>query len=229
MGQIRPATVDRVYNPPANRVSVDEAVWMIRSSGFGHLVSLGPHGLTASGLPFVAESEDETLVLRGHLARANAQWRTLDGADVLVIFPLTDGYVSPAWYPSKAENPRVVPTWNYEVVHVHGKVVVHNDATWTEQLVRDLTERHEAVRVGENSTAPVWSVDDAPATFLTKQLRAIVGIEIVAGHIEGKRKLSQNRSDVDQAGVVQGLERSDTTAARALAEAMRMSISDPDR
>ena len=218
-----------MYNPPANRVSVDEAVWMIRSSGFGHLVSVGPDGLTASALPFIAESEDERLVLRGHLARANTHWRALDGADAMVIFPMADGYVSPAWYPSKAENPRVVPTWNYEVVHVHGRVVVHNDGEWTERMVRELTQRHEAARVGDNSVAPVWSVDDAPATYITKQVRAIVGIEIVSSRIEGKRKHSQNRSDEDQAGVVRGLERSDTPAARSLAEAMRMSMADPDR
>ena len=218
-----------MYNPPANRVSVDEAVWMIQSSGFGQLVSNGPHGLTATGLPFLAHSDDEQLLLHGHLARTNTQWRHLDDADVMVIFPLADSYVSPAWYPSKAENPRVVPTWNYEVVHVHGRVVVHNDAEWTEQLVRKLTDRHEAARVGENSIAPVWSVDDAPATYIAKQLRAIVGIEIIASRVEGKSKLSQNRSDDDQAGVVNGLERSESPATRSLANAMRMSMSDPDR
>ena len=218
-----------MYNPPANRVSVDEAARMIRSSGFGHLVSLGHDGLTASALPFLAESDDERLVLRGHLARANLHWRALDGADALVIFPLSDGYVSPTWYPSKTENPRVVPTWNYEVVHVHGRVAVHNDAAWTERMVRELTARHESARVGDNSVAPVWSVNDAPATYITKQVRAIVGIEIVSSHVEGKRKLSQNRSEEDQAGVVRGLERSDTPTARSLADAMRMWMADPDR
>ena len=115
------------------------------------------------------------------------------------------------------------------MVHVHGKVIVHNDAEWTERLVRELTDRHEADRVGENSIAPVWSVDDAPATYLAKQLRAIVGIKIVASRVEGKRKLSQKQSDDDQAGVVKGLERLEKPAARALAEAMRVSMSDPDR
>lgn len=202
---------------------------MIRTSGFGHLVSNGPHGLTATGLPFLAHSDDDQLLLHGHVARTNTHWRHLDGADVMVIFPLADGYVSPTSYPSKAENPRVVPTWNYEVVHVHGRVVVHNDSAWTEQLVRELTDRHEAARVGENSIAPVWSVDDPPATYITKQLRAIVGIEIITSRVEGKRKLSQNQSDGDQAGVVQGLERIDSHGARSLADAMRISMSDPDR
>ena len=186
MGRFRTATVGKVYNPPANRISVDEAVWMIQSPGFGHLVSNGPGGLDATALPFIAARDGEHLVLRGHVARVNPQWRHLDGADVMVIFSLTDGYVSPAWYPSKTENPRVVPTWNYEVVHVHGRAIVHNDSEWTEQLVRELTGRHEAARVGEHSIAPVWSVDDAPATFITKQLRAIVGIEVVASRIEGQ-------------------------------------------
>jgi len=222
-----------VYNPVAHRVPVDEAIWMIESPGFGHLVSNGPDGLTATGLPFIADRtggpDGEHLVLRGHVARANTQWRHLDEAEVMVVFPLTDGYVSPAWYPSKVENPRVVPTWNYEIVHVHGRVTVHNDAEWTGRLVRDLTDRHEAARVGEHSIAPVWSVDDAPDTFVTKQLRAIVGIEVVASRIEGKRKLSQNRSDEDQAGVVKGLEQIGSTETRSLPDAMRMSMSDPDR
>lgn len=222
-----------VYNPPANRVPVDEAVWMIETSGFGHLVSNGPDGLASSALPFLPvreqDPEGELLTLRGHLARANTHWRHLHDCAALVIFAPTDGYVSPAWYPSKAENPRVVPTWNYEIVHVHGRVVVHNDAAWTGDLVRRLTDRHEQARVGEGSVAPVWSVDDAPATFITKQLRAIVGIEVVVDRIEGKRKLSQNRSDADQAGVVRGLEKVDSPASRSLADAMRMSMADPDR
>ena len=222
-----------MYNPPANRVPVDEAVWMIESSGFGHLVSNGPGGLVSSALPFIVVREDdpdgEQLTLRGHLARVNPHWRGLHDTDALVIFSPTDGYVSPAWYPSKAENPRVVPTWNYEIVHVHGRVVVHNDAAWTGRLVRDLTDRHERARVGDGSVSPVWKVDDAPDTFITKQLRAIVGVEIVVDRVEGKRKLSQNRSEADQAGVVKGLETVGTPPSRALADAMRMSISDPDR
>ena len=92
-------------------------------------------------------------MLRGHLARANTQWRHLDGADVLVIFTPTNGYVSPSWYPSKADNPRVVPTWNYEVVHAHGRVVVHNDSQWTAELVRELTDHHE--RRGSASTRSI--------------------------------------------------------------------------
>ncbi len=147
---------------------------------------------------------------------------------MLLIFTPTDGYVSPAWYPSKEENPRVVPTWNYEVVHAHGRVAVHNDARWTEQLVRDLTDHHERARVGEHSVERTWSVDDAPATFIDKQLRAIVGIEIAVDRIEGKRKLSQNRSDEDQLGVVRGLTSTQDPAARSLADAMRVSIADPD-
>ncbi len=229
MGLTHPATVAGVYNPPANRVTVDEAVWMIQASSFGHLVSNGPGGLTATGLPVLATRDAERLVLRGHLARANMQWRHLDGADVLLIFTPTDGYVSPAWYPSKVENPRVVPTWNYEVVHVHGRVVVHNDSAWTGQLVRELTDHHERARVGEHSVDRTWSVDDAPSTFIDQQLRAIVGIEVAVDRIEGKRKLSQNRSDEDQLGVVRGLTATHDPAARSLADAMRMSIADPDR
>lgn len=206
---------------------------MIRASAFGQLVSNGPDGLTASGLPFLATRRVDDgatqLVLRGHLARANTQWRHLDGVDVLVIFTPTDGYVSPAWYPSKADNPRVVPTWNYEVVHVHGQAVVHNDVVWTADLVRELTDHHERERVGEHSIDHTWSVDDAPPTFVSKQLRAIVGIEVVVDRIEGKRKLSQNRSDEDQLGVIRALAASPDPSAHGLADAMRMSVADPDR
>lgn len=211
---------------------------MIQASGFGQLVSNGPEGLTATGLPFlatrrsgdVAGGDDATLLLRGHLARANTQWRHLDGADALVIFSPTDGYVSPSWYPSKAENPRVVPTWNYEVVHAHGRVAVHDDPQWTADFVRELTDHHERERLAEHSLHRTWSVDDAPDTFITTQLRAIVGIEVVVDRVEGKRKLSQNRSDEDQLGVIRGLAAaSDTPSARGLADAMRNRPADPDR
>ncbi len=199
-----------VYNPPPNRVAVDEAVWMIQASGFGHLVSNGPDGLAATGLPFLAARDagrdGDQLTLRGHVARANPQWRTLDGADVMVIFPLADGYVSPSWYPSKADQPRVVPTWNYEVVHVHGRVVVHNDAEWTERLVRDLTDRHERGRVGEHRSGSCVVGRRCPADASSPSSSArSSGIEVVVGRIEGKRKLSQNRSDDDQTGVIAGL------------------------
>lgn len=158
--------------------------------------------------------------VRAHLARANDHWRSLDGAAALLIVPLSDAYVSPSWYPSKADDARLVPTWNYEIVHAHGTVDIRDDATFVEQVVRELTERHEAQRVAATPTPPAWSVDDAPADFIERQLRAIVGIELTVTHVEAKRKPSQNRNDADRRGVADGLGASPDTRARRVGEAM---------
>jgi transcriptional regulator len=208
-----------MYNPPYNRVDDAEAVAMIASSSFGHLVSIGPEGLVATGLPFLAEAAvGGEIRLSAHFARANPHWRDLDGREALMIFQLTDAYVSPAWYPSKGEHGKVVPTWNYEVVQVHGTVTVHDDADWLRSFVSELTDRHEAERSAADSSAAAWKVTDAPADYIDKNLAAIVGIEIAVSKIEGKRKLSQNRSDADRAGVAAGLDR--VGAAPAVAAAM---------
>ena len=193
---------------------------LLRSAGVGHLVSADVDGtLDATVLPFLVD--DEVTIIRAHAARANPHWRSLDGASVLMVVPVSDAYVSPSWYPSKADEPRVVPTWNYEVIHVHGSVRVHDDAAFVGNVVRDLTERHERLRVEDGSSPPEWSVDDAPPDFTARQLRAIVGIEIGVASVVAKRKLSQNRSDVDRIGVVAGLvERSDARSV-AVADAMR--------
>lgn len=210
-----------MYNPPANRVHHDdEAFEIVDAAALGHLVSVGPDGFVATSLPLLVDRVERRL--RGHLARANDHWTTLDGAEVLVVFSPSDGYVSPAWYPSKAETDgRVVPTWNYEVVHVRGVAHVHDDATWLRALVDDLTVRHESARTDGGEP---WSVDDAPPEFVDRQLRAIVGLSIEIAAIEGKRKLSQNRSDADRQGVIDGLGRSDDPSAVGLAATMRRTI-----
>ena len=123
----------------------------------------------------------------------------MDGAEVLVIFRGPDGYISPNWYPSKQETHREVPTWNYAVVHVHGRLRVIDDATWLRQLLERLTDRHEA-------GLPVpWHVSDAPEDHIEKMLRAISGLEISIDRIEGKFKLNQNHPAANRAGVVAGL------------------------
>ena len=125
-----------------------------------------------------------------------------------------DAYISPGFYPSKLENGRVVPTWNYVTAHVYGELVVHDDPVWVEDLVRRLTGKHEAYREHP------WSVDDAPRAFIEGQLRAIVGVELVVSRIEAKAKLSQNRSAEDVEGVIAGLrERGDKEAADAVERA----------
>jgi transcriptional regulator len=202
-----------MYNPSFNRVDEAEAMAMIAAAGFGHLVSIGSAGLAATGLPFLVDADGDRVRLRAHFARANPHWRDLDAQDVLVIVPLAEGYVSPAWYPSKAEHGKVVPTWNYEVVHVHGVASVHDDRDWLRSLVTDLTDHHEAERSSRDEAAPPWKVTDAPSDYIDKNLAAIVGLEIAVGRIEGKRKLSQNRSEADQSGVVAGLQRLGTATA----------------
>ena len=207
-----------MYNPKVNRVDDRDVVFdLIELARFGHLVSTSADGLAATGLPLLLERS--TGVLRGHFARANAHWKTLDGADVLVLFPLADGYVSPSRYPSKAVDGKVVPTWNYEVVHAHGTVTVHDDDAWVRRLVTDLTDHHESSRSAESGER--WKVCDAPSDFIDRQLRAIVGVEISITRVDGKRKLSQNRSDEDRQGVIDGHEESDHPRDHDLAIAMR--------
>jgi transcriptional regulator len=187
------------------------AVAMVRSAAFGHLVVSGPDGLNATPLPFLI-SDDGTQV-RAHLARPNRIWK-LAPCDALLVVPVNDAYISPGWYPSKAEHGKVVPTWNYEVVHLHGRLVAHDDAAWTAAMVRDLTDLHEA----EMPTP--WSVDDAPPDFTDGLMQGIVGIEIDVTRIEAKHKLSQNKSDADRAGAIAGLAGSPSPSAHAVGKAM---------
>ena len=206
-----------MYRPTAFDVADrDDLYDMVEQETFGHLVSVGPQGLDSTGLPFLLDRSDGRL--RGHLARANPHWRSLDASPTLVIFAPSDAYVSPSWYPSKHEHGRVVPTWNYEIVHVHGIVRVHDDVEWTRTLVGDLTRRHESAR----SPEVPWAVTDAPPEFIDAQLRAIVGISVEITAIEGKRKLSQNRSADDRNGVVEGLGGSNRGDDRTVAAAMAL-------
>lgn len=176
----------------------DEAVHeLLAQQGAADLVTAGPGGLEATMLPFLYDRERG--VLQGHFARNNDHWRHVDGRAALVIVRGPDAYVTPTWYATKAEHGRVVPTWNYVVAHVHGVVTIHDDVEWVSDLVRRLTDHHEAHR-------PLpWSVDDAPERFVEGQLRAIVGVEVAIGRIDAKFKLSQNRPDADIDGVIAGL------------------------
>ena len=151
-------------------------------------------------------------VLHGHVARNNQQWKVLATGEALVIVRGPDAYISPSWYATKREHGRVVPTWNYITAHLYGRLVIHDDPAWVEANVRALTAKHEA-----NREAP-WSVDDAPEPYLEGQLKAIVGVEIVIDRVEGKWKLSQNRSDADIAGTIDGLE---ATGEHDVSTAMR--------
>jgi transcriptional regulator len=213
-----------MYVPAVNAVE-DAAVVLalLRAKGAGHLVSSTADGsLDATLVPFVID--DAMSVVRVHVARANPHWRSLDGAPALLIVPVADAYVSPGWYPSKAGDPRVVPTWNYELVHVHGTARIRDDPDVVEGIVRDLTEFHESERVERDDSVPAWSVDDAPADFLARQLRAIVGIELVVDRVDAKRKLGQNRSGADRVGVADGLHRSARGHVDQVATSMRSTV-----
>jgi transcriptional regulator len=208
-----PITVDGVYRPPAFAEDDPAAiVALARQAGFGHLVVVEDGRPGSTPMPFIIS--DDGAVVRGHLARPNPLWRAAPGIALLIV-PVTDTYVSPSWYPSKAEHGKVVPTWNYEIVHIHGQLVAHDDVVWVEQLVRDLTELNEAPLPEQ------WAVDDAPADYLEKMLRGIVGVELVVESLVGKRKLSQNRPVADQAGIVAGLDATRGRGAASIADAMR--------
>jgi len=182
------------------------------------LVWHSAQGLTAEHLPLMFErgaGDGVHGTLRGHVARANPVWREAAGAPVLAVFQGPQAYITPSWYPSKAETAKVVPTWNYAVVHVRGTLRIVEDAQWLRALVGRLTDTHEAARTQR------WQVGDAPDDYIASMLAAIVGIEMPIEAIQGKWKVSQNRSIADRAGVVAGLDAQAGDAAQAMARLVR--------
>ena len=170
---------------------------LMREHPLATLVSLQADGPTADHVPL--EFDAATRTLRGHVARANPLWRVAGGQAVLAVFCGPQTYVTPSWYASKAATHKVVPTWNYTVVHAHGTLQVIEDAPWLHDLVSRLTRHHESPR------AQPWAVSDAPDDYVQPMLRAIVGIQIPVDRLVGKWKVSQNRSAADRQGVAQGL------------------------
>jgi transcriptional regulator len=153
--------------------------------------------------------------LLGHIAIANPQWKTAAaGAEALAIVQGPQAYISPSWYEAKARHGRVVPTWNYETVHLTGTVTFHPDTEWLRALVTRLTRLHEGGRERP------WAVTDAPPDYIDGQLRAIVGVELMITSIEAKQKLSQNRSELDREGVVAGLRGELGAGPEAIADLM---------
>ncbi len=188
----------------------------MRDTRLAVLVTHGAQGLQASHLPLLLRpDEGANGTLYGHFARANPQWKDLqDGAEALVIFAGPDAYVSPGFYPSKAEHGKAVPTWNYIAVHAYGTADVFTDTGRLHDLVSALTDRHETGR------PQPWKVTDAPADYIDGMLKAIVGFALPIQRLEGKRKLGQNRSSADIAGVREGLAASPDAQDRALAHLM---------
>ena len=176
------------------------------------LVTLGSAGLFASHIPLVLEADgSEFGLLRGHIARANSQWRDVNPAvDALAIFAGHQHYISPTWYPGVKEHGREVPTWNYAVVHAYGPLRIIEDEAWLLRFVEKLTDIHEA-----GSPAP-WKVSDAPGDYIKSQLKAIVGVELPIRRLEGKWKVSQNRTVRDRQGVIEGLTKLNTPESLAM-------------
>ena len=186
---------------------------MLAAAPLGCLVTHGPEGLFASHIPFVWDAGRSTL--RGHITRANPHRERAGDGEALVIFQGPEAYVSPSLYPSKAEHGRVVPTWNYEAVHVYGRLTWSDDRLELRDIVEALTLRFESDRVTP------WAVGDAPDDFIEARLTAITGLCLQISRVEAKRKLSQNRNAADREAVLNGMAASDAAADRGLADAMR--------
>ena len=207
-----------MYTPGAFREDRAEVLLeTIARHPLATLVTAGAAGIQASLIPMVHAHGATGGVLQGHVARANPHWREAQaGSEGLAIFTGPQHYVSPAWYPSKRAHGKVVPTWNYITVHVRGKLTFHQDAEWLWNMVEALTEAQEA-RLGTG-----WRVTDAPRDYIDVQLAAIVGVELAIESLEGKWKLSQNRTTEDREGVMAALEALGTESARDMAAAMRI-------
>jgi transcriptional regulator len=206
-----------LYNPPAFRE--DDLTRLhahIDAVGFATLVTVGSDGPLASHLPMLLDAGAAPQgELMGHLARANPQWNTSDFTrPALAIFMGPDAYVSPSWYASKQEHGRVVPTWNYHVVHVRGFVELFEASDELKAHVEALSNRHEG------RFAVPWEVSDAPEDFIRRQLKGIVGLRLRITSIEGKAKLSQNRSEADRRRVVTALATSPRPSDQEVAELM---------
>ncbi len=205
-----------MYIPPhfaENRIPVLHAA--IRAAGLATLVTTGPDGLIASPLPLMLDPQAGPFgTLYGHLAKANPQWRSHDPAvEALAIFMGADAYITPSWYETKRETGKVVPTWNYITIHAYGTAQFFEDATHLLDVVTRLTARHEAGRPSP------WAPDDAPAPFIQSQLKGIVGFELPITRLQGKWKMSQNRTLPDREGVVAGLRAAGEHAVAELVEA----------
>ena len=189
---------------------------LIRSHPLASLVTMGSSGLFATHLPMVLHLSDGSAVLRGHLSRANRQWKEFSPEiQALAIFSGPEHYITPAWYPEKQRSGKVVPTWNYAVVHAYGPLRVIEDSEWLLTHLHALTDANEA-----SQTLP-WSVDDAPKDFIASLMNGIVGIELAVERLEGKWKVSQNQTAETRSSVEQGLDGLGTEASLAMRNLVR--------
>jgi transcriptional regulator len=188
----------------------------MRAIAFGTLVSLGPDGMVASHIPLLLDEAPAPFgTLTGHLARANPQGRgAVPETEALAIFLGPQAYVTPSWYPSKAETGRVVPTWNYVAIHAYGRLRFIDDVEWKRAHVTRLTQSQEGKR------AAPWAVSDAPEDYLKGMLKGIIGFELPIARLDGKWKMSQNRKAEDRQGVIAGLGKEREASAQAVAAIM---------
>ena len=203
-----------MYVPPYNAMDDDAQMRaFVTRIGAAQLITIGADGYPAATLLPVIWAGDRVIA---HLAKANPHWRDI-GPDAPALFVCqgNQAYVSPSWHAAKAEHGRVVPTWNYSAVELRGTVNVFHDADRVHEAVSLLTHHHE-----DGRDEP-WAVTDAPADYISGQLRGIVGLEMRVESVSGKAKLSQNRSEADADGVITGLRTESSTAARAVAEEMQ--------
>ena len=173
----------------------------------GHVVSNSEKGLISTLIPLIYNQETHAFL--GHIAKQNDQASLATNQEALLISVLNETYISPNWYASKAEHHKVVPTWDYMLIHAYGELVIHNDADWILKQVTRLTNRFE-----KDQPKP-WSIEQAPSDYVEGQIRAIVGIELKLSRIEVSFKMSQNKSEADLDGVIAGLTKAGKSAIAA--------------
>ena len=210
-----------MYIPPHfEQPDIEVMHELIRNRPLATLITLDANGINANHIPLhLAPAPEPFGVLRGHVARANPIWRDLESdADTLAIFHGPDAYISPSWYATKQETGKVVPTWNYAVVHAYGSLRIIDDASWVRSQMEALTTHHEA------AFPEPWAVSDAPEDFTEKLIGAVVGIEMVITRLFGKWKISQNQPPQNQNSVIQGLNASGQAEAMTMAALVKTGI-----
>jgi transcriptional regulator len=201
-----------MYIPNANKEDRIPVLHdFVRDQPFASLITMGSSGIFASHIPMVLEQNGPMGQLRCHISRANTQWRDFTPAvQALAIFAGPQHYITPSWYPEKQETAKVVPTWNYVVVHAYGHLKVIEDPEWLRSHLASLTNQQEA-----SFPAP-WKIEDAPPDYIASQIKGIVGLEMTIDRLEGKWKVSQNRSERDRIGVAEGLAKLNTTESLSM-------------
>lgn len=196
---------------------IDVMQELINTHSFGTLVGLEDGEISANHFPFILHPElSENGTLRGHISKANPLWKKHDpNTNILVIFQGAHHYISPSWYPSKKEHEKVVPTWNYAVVHARGSLKIIEDNDWLLAHLNSLTDKNES-----DYTEP-WKVSDAPEKYINGQIKGIVGVEITISELTGKWKMSQNKNVGDKAGILDGLEKADDENALTMLNIMK--------